>query len=72
MKKEPKIEMISLNEELFSLDGDNLSVEELDQRLELAVASLDDLICGTFGCGTFDNCGSFGCGSFAQPPNDPK
>jgi hypothetical protein len=71
MKKKPsQQEMISLNQELFSLDGDSLSVEELDQRLELAVATVvDDLICGTFGCGSFDSCGSFGCGSFAQPVN---
>ncbi len=68
MKKGREREIVCLNQELFSLDGDSLSVEELDQRLELAVATvLDDLICGTFGCGSFDNCGSFGCGEFAQP-----
>lgn len=62
MKKDD--EMTSLNEALFSLDDGNLSVEELDQRLELAIGVLSDLVCGTFVCGTFTTCGAFGCGTF--------
>lgn len=59
-----KEEMVSLNKELFSLEAGNLTVEELDQRLELAVALVSDFVCGTFVCGSFDSCGAFGCGTF--------
>lgn len=59
-------EMVSLNQELFSLEAGNLTVEELDQRLELAVAALNGVFtCEVFGCGTFESCGAFGCGTFA-------
>jgi hypothetical protein len=62
MKKD---EMVSLNQELFSLEGGNLTVEELDRRLELAMINPNQsFICGTFGCYSFGNCGSFGCGTF--------
>ncbi|HBL30206.1 MAG TPA: hypothetical protein DD490_25520, partial [Acidobacteria bacterium] len=56
---------VSLNQELFSLDAGNLTVEELDRRLELAVAALEtNFVCDTFTCGSFRSCGVFGCGAF--------
>lgn len=54
--KEPS-EILSLNDELLSFDVDDMNVEELERRLELAVAAIvpiDDDGCGT-NCGT--NCG---------------
>jgi len=62
MKEE---EMVSLNQELFSLEAGNLTVEELDQRLELAVAALKPFICDVFVCGSFASCSAFGCGTFS-------
>jgi hypothetical protein len=57
--KEPEsTEIVSLNEEIFSLEAGNLTVEELERRLELAIATVK-----TFTCGTFD-CGSFSCADF--------
>jgi hypothetical protein len=57
-------EMVSLNQELFSLEAGNLVVEELEQRLELAVAALGKFTCSTFVCGSYNSCDTFGCGSF--------
>ena len=61
MKEE---EMVSLNQELFSLEAGNLTVEELDQRLELAVAAMRIFTCDIFSCGTYTSCGTFSCGTF--------
>lgn len=58
-------EMVSLNQELFSLEAGNLTVEELDQRLELAVAAMRIFVCDIFTCGSYSSCGSFGCGTFS-------
>ena len=66
-KAAPKVpEIVSLNEELFSLEAGNLRFEELiDQRLELAVAAMEtNFICDTFTCSTFNSCRVFGCGTF--------
>ena len=67
-KNEPKIpEIVSLNEELFSLQAGSLPFEELlDRRLELAVAAIGgtNFVCDTFTCGTFNSCRVFGCGTF--------
>ncbi|HEV7504185.1 MAG TPA: hypothetical protein VGS07_04675 [Thermoanaerobaculia bacterium] len=58
-------EIISLNEELFSLEAGSLQVEELDRRLELAIAAIGNFVCDTFTCGTFSgSCTTFACGSF--------
>lgn len=58
-------EIVSFNKELFSLEAGNLTVEELDRRLELAIAILDtSFTCDTFVCGRFNSCGSFGCANF--------
>jgi len=57
-KDQESMEMVSLNQEIFSLEAGNLSVEELERRLELAIATVK-----TFTCGTFD-CGSFSCADF--------
>lgn len=65
MKKDDAFEMVSLNQELFSLEAGNLNVEELDRRLELALGTTGSFICGTFGCANFGQCGSFGCGAFS-------
>ena len=53
--KDPQ-EIVSLNQELLSFDLDDVTVEELERRLELAVAQMvtDDTTesCDTFACGT--------------------
>ncbi len=46
-------EIVSLNEELFSLRAWSLQSEELDRRLELAVAAASNFVCDTFTCGTY-------------------
>ncbi|HEX3529314.1 MAG TPA: hypothetical protein VH988_19830 [Thermoanaerobaculia bacterium] len=55
-------EMVSLNQELFSLEAGDLVVEELERRLELAIGAA--FTCGTFTCGSFSNCNTFGCANF--------
>jgi len=55
-------EMVSLNQQLFSLEAGNLSVEELDRRLELALAA-HPAVCGNFSCGDF-GCSTFMCSTF--------
>ncbi|HEX3526526.1 MAG TPA: hypothetical protein VH988_05625 [Thermoanaerobaculia bacterium] len=72
MKKKKKLapkvpEIVSLNEELFSLEAVGPRFEELiDRRLELAVAAIGtNFICDTFTCTTFTGtCGAFGCTTF--------
>jgi hypothetical protein len=61
--KEPRIaEIVSLNEELFSLVTGN-PMEALEQRLALAVGGL--LTCDSFVCHTFSgSCGAFSCTTF--------
>jgi hypothetical protein len=61
-------EIVSLNEELFSLvSGDPLAT--IDQRIALAIAAAGNFICDTFTCGTFSgSCGSFACGTFKIKP----
>jgi hypothetical protein len=67
-KNEPQVpEIVSLNEELFSLEAGSLPFEELlDQRLALAVAAIGtNFVCDTFTCTTFTGtCAAFGCTSF--------
>lgn len=58
-------EIVSLNEELFSLRAWSLQSEELDRRLELAVAAASNFVCDTFTCGNYSGtCGAFACGTF--------
>lgn len=68
MRKKDKAqvpEIVSLNEELFSLEAGSLQVEELDRRLELAIAAVHNFVCDTFTCGTFTgSCTAFACGTF--------
>ena len=67
-----KKEIVSLNKGLMSMDFDDISVEELEHRLELAVALFFDVEavagnCGTNTCGTYTsdgNCGTNGCGTY--------
>jgi hypothetical protein len=66
-KQEERPEIVSLNEELFSLESGNLTVEELDRRLELAVAAVGKFICDIFSCADFTSCDAFGCGTFRMP-----
>lgn len=60
------LEIVSLNEELFSLEAVSPQFEELlDQRLALAVAGIAKFYCDTFTCGTFTGtCTAFGCTTF--------
>ena len=61
-------EIVSLNEELFSLvGGDPLAT--IDEHMALAIAAAGNFICDTFTCGTFSgSCGSFACGTFKIKP----
>ncbi|HEV7504184.1 MAG TPA: hypothetical protein VGS07_04670 [Thermoanaerobaculia bacterium] len=64
-KSEARVpEIVSLNEELFSLEAGSLQVEELDRRLELAIAGISNFACADFTCGTFASCGAFTCDTF--------
>jgi hypothetical protein len=57
-------EIVSLNQELMSFDFDDLSVEELERRLELAIGVLpmDFADCGVNNCNTFSgSCGNNTC-----------
>jgi len=59
--REPIEEIVSLNDELFSLvTGDPLAA--LEERLGIAVAG--GLSCDTYTCSAFGGCGSFSCGTF--------
>jgi hypothetical protein len=67
--KRPRVaEIVSLNEELFSLVNGN-PLATVDQHIALAIAAAGNFICDTFTCGTFSgSCGSFGCGTFKIKP----
>lgn len=59
-------------DEIVSLNADDLAVEELERRLELAVAlpldlMLDDGTCGSFSCGQLRSCGLTSCSTFGCP-----
>ncbi len=64
MEKKPEI--VCLNKEAMTVDFDSLTVEDLEVRLELAIAAfaIDDDECGTNCCGTncmtcdTNNCGT--------------
>ena len=58
-KKKETLEIVSLNQELISFDVDDISLEVLERRLEMA-----PFVCATFVCSDFGSCGSFGCGTF--------
>lgn len=58
-KKKESLEIVSLNHELITFDADDISLEVLERRLELAA-----FVCGTFVCSDFGSCGAFGCGTF--------
>lgn len=66
-------EITSFNSELENLDIENISVEELERRLELAIGVLvhpqpDD--CTAHSCGAF-GCGAHSCGTDLTPPPPP-
>lgn len=51
-------EMISLSSDLCLFDELNLTLEALEQRLEMAFISVDETVnCGTFACGVFQSQG---------------
>jgi len=60
-------EITSYNKEFLNLDFDDMSVEELERRLELSIASLDlelaacngTFDCSGFTCGRVHSCGTF-------------
>lgn len=55
-------EIVSLNRDALELNLDDISLEILERRLELAAAMW---VCGTFVCNSFGgSCGQFGCGTF--------
>jgi len=59
--REPIQEIVSLNDELFSLvSGDPLAA--LDERL--AAVAGGGLTCETYTCTSFGGCSSFTCGTF--------
>jgi hypothetical protein len=59
--REPIQEIVSLNDELFSLvTGDPLAV--LDEQLALVAGGGPS--CETFTCSSFGSCSGFTCGTF--------
>ena len=61
---EPIAEIVSLNDELFSLvNGDPLAM--LDERL--AVVAADGAICNDFTCSTLSGCVGYHCPTFKIP-----
>jgi len=61
-------ESIGSADEIVNLNIDDLDVEELEQRLELATARADDCWSDCYTCGTMISCDSFGgnCTSMAD------
>lgn len=59
--KKDSREIVCLNQELISFDAEDISIEALERRLEMAV---HPFICATFVCSSFSSCASFGCGTF--------
>jgi len=60
-------ELVKFNEGSWDLDLQDLTVEVLEQRLELAIATMHvnpDDCAGAFGCESAFGCGAFGCGTF--------
>ncbi len=61
-------EIVSLNEELFSLVSGN-PLATIDEHIALAMATAGLFQCDTFTCGSYSgDCGSFACGSFKIKP----
>ena len=59
--REPIQEIVSLNDELFSLvTGDPLAA--LDERLAMVAGGGPS--CDTFTCSSFGSCSGFSCGTF--------
>ncbi len=59
--REPVEEIVSLNDELFSLvTGDPLAA--LDERLAMVAGGGPS--CDTFTCSSFGSCSGFTCGTF--------
>jgi hypothetical protein len=66
-KKDEQKEIVSLNQEMMAFDFDDISIEELEHRLELSIMTLgpsdDNCNPNSFGCGGF-GCSGFGCTTF--------
>jgi hypothetical protein len=61
-------EIVSLNEELFSLVSGN-PLDALDRALAVAGALGGAFTCDTFTCGNYTgSCGAFACGTFKLKP----
>jgi|SwirhisoilCB3_FD_contig_31_2300634_length_320_multi_1_in_0_out_0_1 hypothetical protein len=63
-KKTEQLEITSFSGELMDFSIDNISIEELDRRLELAVAQIGSplgIITCTTNCGSY--CGVLVCGT---------
>jgi hypothetical protein len=60
-------EIVSLNDELFSQVPGIEVLDDLDRRLALALAAVENIFCETFTCGSY-SCGSFSCGTFKIKP----
>lgn len=56
-RKKTKQEIVSLNEALLVFDGDDISLEVLERRLEL-------FVCAVFKCVQYGSCENFTCGQF--------
>jgi hypothetical protein len=62
--REPVQEIVSLNDELFSLvTGDPLAA--LDERLAIVVGN--GTICNNYTCGTLSGCTGYSCSTFKIP-----
>ncbi len=54
--------------EIVSLNIDDLDVEQLEERLELAIAwvSLERMVCNDFYCTDYGSCSSFVCNCYYE------
>jgi len=61
----PAVEIVSLNEELLSLDPETLRPVDLESRLELAIAAIRPCcLCEAFYCSVFAGCPPDTCAAF--------
>lgn len=70
-KKDPRqAEITALNPGIVDLDVRDMSVDELERRLELSIASPWGVDCGLDSCGTYDHestCEVNECATFTGP-----
>ena len=62
-RKKPSAEIVQLTDDWMDFDIENLTVEELEQRLELSLINLPPILenqCGSYSCNCNSLCVSYG------------